>query len=40
VPRVRYKAILEDAVSAPADRDRAFNPAPMRGAEALAALKA
>ncbi|MEA2842128.1 MAG: leucyl/phenylalanyl-tRNA---protein transferase [Methylobacteriaceae bacterium] len=39
VPRIKYKAILEDAVSALADRDCAFNPAPMRGQEALAALK-
>jgi leucyl/phenylalanyl-tRNA--protein transferase len=39
VPRVRYKAILEDAVSTLADAHHAFNPAPTGGAEALAALK-
>jgi hypothetical protein len=36
---MRYRAILEDAVSAPADREIAFNPGPMRGADVLAALK-
>ncbi|MBV9066330.1 MAG: leucyl/phenylalanyl-tRNA--protein transferase, partial [Methylobacteriaceae bacterium] len=39
VPRARYKALLEDAVNAPGDRMRAFDPAPMRGVEALAGLK-
>jgi leucyl/phenylalanyl-tRNA--protein transferase len=39
IPRMRYRAILEDVVSAPADRQIAFNPAPMRGADVLAALK-
>jgi leucyl/phenylalanyl-tRNA--protein transferase len=39
VPRAKYKALLEDAVSAPADRGGAFDRTPMRGAEALDALK-
>jgi leucyl/phenylalanyl-tRNA--protein transferase len=39
VPRVRYKALLEDAVSASADRERTFAPTPLLGADALAALK-
>jgi leucyl/phenylalanyl-tRNA--protein transferase len=39
VPRVRYKALLENAVSAPANREAAFNRTPVLGAEALAALK-
>jgi leucyl/phenylalanyl-tRNA---protein transferase len=39
VPRMRYRALLEDAVISPADRGRAFDPTPMPGAEALAALK-
>jgi leucyl/phenylalanyl-tRNA--protein transferase len=39
VPRAKYKALLEDAVSASADRGGAFDRTPMRGAEALAALK-
>lgn len=39
VPRAKYKALLEDAVSASADRGDAFDRTPMRGAEALAALK-
>ena len=40
VPRMRYRALLEDAVSAWADNARAFDQAVTRGAEALAALKA
>jgi leucyl/phenylalanyl-tRNA--protein transferase len=39
VPRAKYKALLEDAVSASADRGGAFDRTPMRGAEALAELK-
>jgi leucyl/phenylalanyl-tRNA--protein transferase len=39
VPRAKYKALLEDAVGASADRGGAFDRTPMRGAEALAALK-
>lgn len=39
VPRTEYKALLEDAVSASADRMRAFDRRALRGAEALAALK-
>jgi leucyl/phenylalanyl-tRNA--protein transferase len=39
VPRIRYKALLEDAVGASADRERAFAATPLRGADALAALK-
>jgi leucyl/phenylalanyl-tRNA--protein transferase len=39
VPRTKYKALLEDAVSAAADRDSAFNPASMCGIEALALLR-
>jgi leucyl/phenylalanyl-tRNA--protein transferase len=39
VPRVRYKALLEEALSAPAEPETAFDRMPMRGAEALAALK-
>jgi leucyl/phenylalanyl-tRNA---protein transferase len=39
VPRAEYKALLEDAVSASADRMRAFDRRALRGAEALAALK-
>ena len=40
VPRMRYRALLEDAVSASADSARAFDQAMARGTEALAALKA
>ena len=39
VPRVKYKGLLEDAVSASADAGRAFDSASMRGTDALAALK-
>jgi leucyl/phenylalanyl-tRNA---protein transferase len=39
VPRVKYKGLLEDAVSASADPGRAFDSASMRGTDALAALK-
>jgi leucyl/phenylalanyl-tRNA--protein transferase len=39
VPRAKYKALLEDAVSASADRGGAFDRTPMRGSEALAELK-
>lgn len=39
VARVRYKVLLEDAVSTPANQARAFDRAPRRGAEALAELK-
>jgi leucyl/phenylalanyl-tRNA--protein transferase len=40
VPRMRYRALLEDAVSASAaDHERTFHPAPLRGADVLAALK-
>jgi leucyl/phenylalanyl-tRNA--protein transferase len=38
VPRAKYKALLEDAVSTPADRLHVFDPTPMRGSDALAAL--
>jgi leucyl/phenylalanyl-tRNA--protein transferase len=40
VPRMRYRALLEDAVSADGDAATAFARAPMSGAEALALLKA
>jgi leucyl/phenylalanyl-tRNA--protein transferase len=36
VPRMRYKALLEDAISVDADSTAAFNRTPMRGTEALA----
>jgi leucyl/phenylalanyl-tRNA--protein transferase len=39
VPRMHYKVLLEDAVSAAAEPQRAFDRSPMSGAEALAALK-
>jgi leucyl/phenylalanyl-tRNA--protein transferase len=39
VPRAKYKALLEDAVSTSADRLYAFEPTPMRGRDALAALE-
>lgn len=39
VARVRYKVLLEDAVSAHADTASAFSRAPMNGAEALTLLK-
>jgi leucyl/phenylalanyl-tRNA--protein transferase len=39
VPRVKYKGLLEDAVSASADAGRAFDSASMRGTDALVALK-
>jgi leucyl/phenylalanyl-tRNA---protein transferase len=38
VPRARYKALLEDAVSASADRVLAFERGALSGADALAAL--
>lgn len=38
VRRHRYKVLLEDAVDISADRARAFDARPLRGAEALAAL--
>jgi leucyl/phenylalanyl-tRNA--protein transferase len=38
VPRARYKALLEDAVSASADRVLAFDRVAVSGADALAAL--
>jgi leucyl/phenylalanyl-tRNA--protein transferase len=38
VARPRYKVLLEEAVDASADRARAFDATPLRGAEALAAL--
>ncbi|MBV9395599.1 MAG: leucyl/phenylalanyl-tRNA--protein transferase [Methylobacteriaceae bacterium] len=40
VPRARYKALLEEAVSASADRVLAFERIALSGADALAALKA
>jgi leucyl/phenylalanyl-tRNA--protein transferase len=40
VPRMRYRALLEDAVSADSDTASAFARAPMSGAGALALLKA
>jgi leucyl/phenylalanyl-tRNA--protein transferase len=39
VARMRYRALLEDAVTASADRAGAFDPTPTAGAQALAALK-
>ena len=39
VPRVKYKGLLEDAISASADARRAFDSISMRGTDALAALK-
>jgi leucyl/phenylalanyl-tRNA--protein transferase len=39
VPRLMYKHLLEDAVSVSADGRRAFDPAPIGGAQALAALR-
>src|SRR5436190_21480375 len=39
VPRAKYRALLEDAVSASAGRGGAFDRTPMRGAEAVAELK-
>jgi leucyl/phenylalanyl-tRNA--protein transferase len=39
LPRARYKRLLQEVVVAPADTACAFDPAPMRGAEALALLR-
>jgi leucyl/phenylalanyl-tRNA--protein transferase len=39
VPRIRYRALLEDAVSASPDLAAAFDRTAMPGSEALAALR-
>ena len=39
LPRARYRRLLEQVVGVPADARRAFDPRPMRGADALAALR-
>jgi leucyl/phenylalanyl-tRNA--protein transferase len=39
LPRARYKRLLQEVVGVPANAARAFDPALMRGAGALAALR-